>query len=1391
MGTQPTVRMALAIGAIVYCALCLSGLPGGFVHPAAAAAEFWADSGLPVTTGLAVWLDASAENRARKQLNQPELRDADSVEIWHDASGNHRDVVQENPAARPRIRLDGKKAFVQFDGQAACLARVAAPWELREITVIVAAAPHDNPGDFTGLVAANAEGKNDFVSGLNIDLGPAATDQFDVLNVEGAGFGGAQNLKSGRTSFSRLHRLCLVSAPGKTATQLWVNGQAAGARDRKAKNIHLQRLTVGARFYAHGQPPQTCGFLHGEIAELLIYDRRLGAEEIAAVDRYLLEKFGDLREIPLPPPAAGSKRLERIANPPPVQVFVPGFVVRALPLELPNVNNVLYREDGALVTLGYDGNVRLLSDSDGDGLEDRARLFWENKGTIRDSIGMALTLPGDQRGRGVLITSRSKCLMVLDTDADDVADRELVVAEGWKETTQGIDACGVVVDLRDGSIYFGLGCADYTNGHQVGSDGQARYNVQAERGTILHVAPDLKSRQIHCSGIRFPVGIRFNHLGDLFCTDQEGATWLPNGNPFDELLHIEHGRHYGFPPRHPRHLPDVIDEPSVFDYRPQHQSTCGLNFNEPVNGGPIFGPEAWRHDAFVAGYSRGKIYRTQLVKTAAGYVAQNHLLATLNMLTADVCVSPQGALVVAAHSGGPDWGSGPKGTGRLYKIVYADRQAPQPVAIWMQTPRELRIAFDHELQPETLRDLAARAAIDAGQFVAAGDRFESLRPGYAVVANQLRAGRFDVKVLGVKLLADRRTLIITTAPHAAAVNYAIKLPGIRGSAETADATAAALSQLPDIDLQYDLSGVEARWQAPDGATRWQGWLPHVDLEVARQLTRGSAAHDELWDMLAGPGTLTLKTQLNLKDMLRPAVQPGSRIDYEPPDEQVSIILTAPAALTAALDGTTATPTAGSAGTQATFALSVARDRPTHLLELQLATGSAQPAPRLTIDYHTADDPRRRALPLARLLLPWAALTSDAAPAFDNRDLPELAGGNWLRGRGVFLSEEASCSKCHRAAGLGGAIGPDLSNLVHRDYDSVLRDISQPSFAINPDYLTQVVALEDGRLLTGALRTRGNTLVVGDAEGRETTVAKSDVSEVHPSPLSIMPQDLPQKLGPEKLRDLLTFLLTEPPRMPDYGKAEPPPPRTFAEVDAVLAGAPAETSTRPLHIVLVAGPKDHGPGEHDYPAWQRVWQRLLALAPAVRVSVADNWPADDDWKTADAMVFYQRGDWTPERARAVDAFLARGGGLVYIHWAVDGRGDAPGFARRIGLAWGADSKYRHGPLDLQFALPAEHPIARNFDKLHLHDESYWNGVGDVSRIRVLASGIEEGQPRPLFWTIEHGAGRVFVSIPGHFAWTFDDPHYRVLLLRGIAWTAHEPVDRFNELVWPGARVAEGK
>ena len=197
-----------------------------------------------------------------------------------------------------------------------------------------------------------------------------------------------------------------------------------------------------------------------------------------------------------------------------------------------------------------------------------------------------------------------------------------------------------------------------------------------------------------------------------------------------------------------------------------------------------------------------------------------------------------------------------------------------------------------------------------------------------------------------------------------------------------------------------------------------------------------------------------------------------------------------------------------------------------------------------------------------------------------------------------------------------------------------------------------------------------------------------------------------------------------------------------------------------------------------------------------VETAMEWPTAEQIAAADTIAFFQKGAWNAERAQAIDAHLAKGGGLVYIHWAVEAGAEAPAFAQRIGLASNAAKlKFRHGPLDLGFESGKDHPIGRNFDKVHFHDESYWQMQGDLSKINLIASGIEDGEPRPLFWTLEPAVanakeqGRVFVSILGHYSWTFDDPLFRILLLRGIAWSAKEPVDRFNELATIGVKLTE--
>ncbi|MFZ2148656.1 MAG: ThuA domain-containing protein, partial [Sedimentisphaerales bacterium] len=129
---------------------------------------------------------------------------------------------------------------------------------------------------------------------------------------------------------------------------------------------------------------------------------------------------------------------------------------------------------------------------------------------------------------------------------------------------------------------------------------------------------------------------------------------------------------------------------------------------------------------------------------------------------------------------------------------------------------------------------------------------------------------------------------------------------------------------------------------------------------------------------------------------------------------------------------------------------------------------------------------------------------------------------------------------------------------------------------------------------------------------------------------------------------------------------------------------------------------------------------------------------------------------------------------------------------IGLAWEYGyTRWRHGPMDLKIATP-EHPICMGLpETIRFLDEAYWPLKGDLKKVTVLATSNEtisedsqQTKPEPMFYAYECGKGRVFSCIPGHYTWTFDDPYFRILLLRGMAWAAGESPYRFDRLVLRG-------
>ena len=967
-----------------------------FTVHAARGVEKWSDTKLSVTNGLQLWLDASRQPLARQAAAGRPLVDGATIDHWLDGSGFNRDLSQIVREAMPQFRVGGGVAWVSFDGRDDFMAASRLSLQWSNATLFLVAAPKSNAGFFRGLLAFTQDSQNDYIRGLNVDLGPAGGGRFDYLNLEAAGAGGARNLLKSSQDFGGFHLLSIQVGQGQDGVKLWLDGLFNSSRERSASTIHADEIIVGARLYSNSADlPFVQGFLEGSIAEVLIFDRTLLDTEREKVSQYLTEKYKALRTGD--GKFAGSfNPLIPVSQPPAVQMFVPGFATRELPVRLPNINCVKYRPDGKMVALAYDGHVYLLSDSNGDGLEDRVEPFW-NTNSLRAPIGMALTPPGYPLGQGVFVAAKGKVALIVDTNGDDKADREIIVAEGWKELSHGVDALGVAID-KDGNVFFGLGVENFTNPYLVDrGTGTSRFDLKSERGTILKVSSDFKKREILCTGIRFPVGMAFNSVGDLFCTDQEGATWLSNGNPLDELLHIQAGRHYGFPPRHPKYLPKVIDEPSTFDYAPQHQSTCGLNFNVSSTG-RVFGPNWWAQDAFVTGYSRGKLYRTALIKTPAGYIADNQLIACLNMLPVDACVSPRGDLTVAVHSGQPDWGSGPNGEGKLYQIRYEGTALPQPIRAWAESPTETTVAWDRPLTPAQARAIVHEVRLTAGRYIAAGDRFESLRPGYQVVQDQLREPRMNLDVYGSQLSPDGRLLWLRSESRIQNLKYAITLGSPTATASPANPK--PLPQHPKIDLAFSLNGVHASWRSPAQTNGWQGWLPSFDTIVNNALLRSTASLEQMNSFASVKGSLQLGAQLDLSQMLRPAVQPGATIDYAWPDEEVTLRFSSPISFVLQAGGRSEKSKPTSRGRQEI--LLKHSPHPGQWLPITLVMETGTSTPDLSLTWYTAEDSRERPFPLHRVFLPWVASQQSSKPISELSTPPEIAGANWLNGRRIFF-----------------------------------------------------------------------------------------------------------------------------------------------------------------------------------------------------------------------------------------------------------------------------------------------------------------------------------------------------------------------------------------------------
>jgi len=264
------------------------------------------------------------------------------------------------------------------------------------------------------------------------------------------------------------------------------------------------------------------------------------------------------------------------------------------------------------------------------------------------------------------------------------------------------------------------------------------------------------------------------------------------------------------------------------------------------------------------------------------------------------------------------------------------------------------------------------------------------------------------------------------------------------------------------------------------------------------------------------------------------------------------------------------------------------------------------------------------------------------------------------------------------------------------------------------------------------------------------------------------------------------------------------PSLWAQAPAPGAQPPQRGNPTGMRIYIWAGPKTHGPGQHDYPLFLAEWSKLLTEHGA-NVDGSLHPPRAADVANADVIIIYvgDAGYLNDEQKAMLEGFVRRGGGLVSLHDSLCG----PDPAYLSTFLGGAK---KHGEVNFTLDTPMQyevvdksHPIMKDMTDIIIYDEAFFSltwaknpGIHPLVNVRIpgtRSAGEHKGELVPQMWIYEHTLpggqpARAFVWMQGHTHANFSNYQIQRTLMRGIAWAAKRPVDELIDYV-PPARPAQ--
>lgn len=328
------------------------------------------------------------------------------------------------------------------------------------------------------------------------------------------------------------------------------------------------------------------------------------------------------------------------------------------------------RKGGMDYYRAFADRIRLVADSDGDGVADHATNFSHDFREPLDGTGAGVLVDGSD----VFYTCIPDLYRLRDANGDGVAEvtESVLTGFGVRTALRGHDMHGLVVGW-DGRIYWSIGDRGYLVTTKEGV-----VLADPKSGAVFRCRPDGSQLELFATGLRNPQELAFNEFGDLFTGDNNS-----DGGDKARFVYVMEGGETGWDMNYQtvekKNQRGPWNQEGIWHIRTRPERDYPAWTLPPlahVGSGPsglayapgTGLPEEWDRHFFMSDFLGSETHSNVLAiatePNGAGYAVTQVKTFVEEVLTTDVAFGPDSRMYVSAWGGG--WYS--TGKGAIYAI---------------------------------------------------------------------------------------------------------------------------------------------------------------------------------------------------------------------------------------------------------------------------------------------------------------------------------------------------------------------------------------------------------------------------------------------------------------------------------------------------------------------------------------------------------------------------------------------------------------------------------------------------------------------------------------------------------------------------------------------------